>query len=299
MTAVDGVFSELLEAAKYEDTIIGTLQAWVLHHSPATWRDNSLGKSFPGTVAALRSIPQLWSRFLTTWLLGESKALPAAIAGLISFSFDDDVEMRFDTSIIDDLDAEGLLFLVRRMLGFFIDAKVLLSFTYSMLESKDARTRVYPLVRELIVGEIGYDYPDTTVTSLDRKIAESEDENKAFLEEVLVRLKAVISAERALPRLKELLPPAQLRRHYARARAEQMSSALRKARKESILYAIANKISVKAGNGTFSHGPGGYGQVAPMGSISHSIELPRREVLDPIGNDIRMRQFRLVTRGEQ
>jgi hypothetical protein len=35
-----------------------------------------------------------------------------------------------------------------------------------------------------------------------------------------------------------------------------------------------------------------------MSSISHSIEMPRREVFDPVGNAIRSLEFRLAKRGE-
>lgn len=297
-TAADGVFFDLLEAAGYEDVVLDTLQAWVARRPP-DWRDTTFANTFPRTISALRGIPALWSRFLTTWILSESKAHPAAIVGLASDVSDEGGTIRFDTAVIDELDAEGLVFLARRTLGFFIDANVLLSLTYSLLGSKDASTRIYPLVRALIVSEIGYDYPETTVKSLEHRITETEGEEKNFLENTLADLKAMIVAERGLPRLKALRPPAQLSRYYARARAEQMRGMLREASKASILYMIANKITIKAGNGTFSHNAGAYGDVTTMGAISHSIELPRREVLDPIGNEIRMRRFRTVTRGQQ
>ncbi|MNV13452.1 hypothetical protein D3C71_1040910 [compost metagenome] len=297
-TAADGVFSELLEATGYEDVVLDTLQAWVARRPPE-WRDTVFAKTFPRTISALRGIPALWSRILTTWILSESKAHPAAIVGLASDVSDEGGMIRFDTAVIDELDADGLVFLARRTLGFFIDANVLLSLTYSLFGSKDVSTRIYPLVRGLIVSEIGYDYPETTVKSLEHRIAETEGEEKDFLENTLAELKAFIDAERVLPRLKALRPPAQLSRYYAKARAEQMRGMLKEASKASILHMIANKITIKAGNGTFSHDAGGYGDVTTMGAISHSIELPRREVLDPIGNEIRMLRFRAATRGQQ
>ncbi|MBP0632387.1 hypothetical protein [Cupriavidus sp. AcVe19-1a] len=297
-TAADGVFSDLLEATGYEDAVADTLQAWVARRPP-DWRDTAFAKTFPQTISALRGIPALWSRFLTTWILSESKAHPAAIVGLASDVSDEGGTIRFDTAVIDELDAEGLVFLARRMLGFFIDANVLLNLTYSLLGAKDASNRIYALARGLIVSEIGYDYPETTVKSLEQRTAETEGEEKAFLEDTLAELKSIIDAERALPRLKALQPSAQLRRYYARARAEQMRGMLREASKASILHMIANTITIKAGNGSFSHNGGGYGDVTTMGAISHSIELPRREVLDPIGNEIRMLRFRAATRGQQ
>ncbi|MGR9585279.1 hypothetical protein [Pandoraea sputorum] len=297
-TAADGVFCNLIEATGYEDVVLDTLQAWVARRPP-DWRDTAFAKTFPRTISALRGIPILWSRFLTTWMLSESKSHPAALTGLVGDVSDEGGAIRFDTTVINELDAEGLVFLARRTLGFFIDADVQLSLTYSLLGSKDASTRIYPLVRALIVSEIGYDYPETTVKSLEHRIAETEGEEKSFLENTLGELKAIIDAERDLPRLKALRPQAQLRRYYAKARAEQMRGMLRDASKASIFHMIASKITIKAGNGMFSHNAGGYGDVTTMGEISHSIELPRREVLDPIGNEIRMRQFRSATRGQK
>lgn len=298
---VDGVFSELVEAPEHGEAVIRTLHAWVARQPRSTWHDTQLAESFPSTMATLRGAPDLWRRFLTTWLLSTSKAHPAAIAGLISLT-DEGALYRFDTAIIDELDAAGLGFLARRMLGFIIGADVLLSLTYSMLGSKEAPARVYPVARHLIIHEIGYDYPNTTMTSLEGRITEAQGEEKVFLEETLAALKGIVDNEHALPRLKELRPSAQLGRLYARARAEQMSSAFREASKGSILHVMANKITVKAGSGAFSHRDGGYDEAFKMGSISHSIEVPRREVLDPIGNAIRMLHLRSTsstTREEQ
>jgi hypothetical protein len=102
-----------------------------------------------------------------------------------------------------------------------------------------------------------------------------------------------------LPRRKEFRPPERLRREFARARARQMNQAFEEASKKSIWRQLATEIHIKAGRGTFQYQNETYGQTMRLGSISHSVEMPRREVFDPVGNAIRLLGFRVAKRGEQ
>lgn len=108
----------------------------------------------------------------------------------------------------------------------------------------------------------------------------------------------VVNAQSSLPMLNELRPPTRLHRLFARARAKQMNESVEEASKDSIWRQIATQITIKAGRGTFSYRDANYGPSMKLSSMSHSIELPRREAFDPIGNSIRHLGFRLAKRDE-
>jgi len=156
------------------------------------------------------------------------------------------------------------------------------------------------VLHALLVHEIGYDYPGSTVASC-KAAAETciSEEAKAFLARVVDSLEQIGAAFSDLPRLKELSPPLKLRRQFALARAKQMSDSVEQASKKSVWRQIATQIPIKAGRGTFNYRDASYGPSVQMSSISHSIEMPRREIFDPVGNAIRLWEFRLAKRGEE
>jgi hypothetical protein len=77
-----------------------------------------------------------------------------------------------------------------------------------------------------------------------------------------------------------------------------MDESFEVANEKSIFRQIATQITIKAGRGTFNFRDANYGPSMKLESISHSIELPRREAFDPIGNSIRHFGFRLAKRDE-
>ena len=120
--------------------------------------------------------------------------------------------------------------------------------------------------------------------------------HKEYLLKVAERIDEVANAQSSLPMLNELRAPTKLRRLFARARAKQMNESFEAANEKSIFRQIATQITIKAGRGTFSYRDANYGPSMKLSTMSHSIELPRREAFDPIGNSIRHFGFRLAKR---
>lgn len=218
---------------------------------------------------------------------------------LIGLSHHSEVELKLDKSLVDQLTPNDLLFLARRMLGYVHDRAQLTSLALSMLQSKDVEMRIYPVLRALLVEEIGYDYPGSTIKTL-RATAEttSSQIDKDFLLNAAEGIEQVVDAQNALPSVSELRPPTMLRRFFARARAKQMDASVKEANKKSFWRQVATEIPVKAGTGTFSYRDSNYGSSTKFSSMTHSIELPRREAFDPIGNSIRHIGFRVAKRGK-
>jgi hypothetical protein len=167
----------------------------------------------------------------------------------------------------------------------------------SMLDSRNAKDRIFPVLYEVLVSEIGYDYPASTIISCKAAAESCESSDiKVFLARVVEALEQIGKALSDLPRLKELRPSSRLRHQFALARAKQMSDSMEKASKNSLWRQIATRIPIKAGGGSFNYRNSSYGPSMQMSSVSHSIEMPRREVFDPVGNAIRSLEFRLAKR---
>ncbi len=297
---LDHAMAQLLSERANSPIVVSTLSNWVAKHGQKVPIDSETAELFDNTLRKLSSMEGPWSSLLTDWLLSDVVKHPAALAGMLTqISHHACTDLKLDKLRLDDLSVEDLLFLARRLLGYVHDRAQLTSLALSMLKSTEADRRIYPVLYALLVDEIGYDYPGSTVKAC-RTAAEdlAAGGHKEFLLQVAGAIDKLVEAQTNLPVRNELRPPTRLRRLFARARAKQMNESFETASENSIFRQIATQITIKAGRGTFSYRDATYGPSMKLASMSHSIELPRRETFDPIGNSIRHFGFRLAKREE-
>lgn len=297
---LDQAMSRLLSDPANASMVASTLKHWVAKHGHGLAIDSETANLFDDTIRNLCPLEASWASLVTDWLLSGEQEHPAALAGFLTqLSHHSCTELSLDKGRLDGLGTEDLLFLARRMLGYVYDREQLTSLALSMLLSNEPEKRIYPVLRALLIDEIGYDYPGSTSAAC-RKAAEaaSTGSQKDFLLMVADAIDQVVNAQTSLPRLNELRPPVRLRGLFARARAKQMNESFEEASQNSIWRQVATRITIKAGRGTFSYRDANYGPSTKLSSMSHSIELPRREAFDPIGNSIRHLGFRLAKRDD-
>lgn len=296
---LDHAMARLLSDPAKAPMVASALGKWVAKHGRKVAIDSETASLFDDTVRNLVPLEASWASLVTDWLLSGAQEHPAALAGFLTqLSYHLRTELGLDKGRLDGLATEDLLFLARRLLGYVHDRAQLTSLALSMLLSNEPEKRIYPVLRALLVDEIGYDYPGSTAAAC-RKASEtaSTGSHKEFLLMVAETIEQVANAQSSLPMLNELRPPTRLRRLFARARAKQMDESFEEASQDSIWRQVATHITIKAGRGTFSYRDANYGPSMKLSSMSHSIELPRREAFDPIGNSIRHLGFRLARRG--
>ena len=296
----DHAMSRLLSDPTNAPNITSLLRTWVTKHGRKVPIDSETANLFNDTLQKLVALKANWASLTTDWLLSDELEHPATLAGFLTeLSHHSFTELSLDKGRLDSLGTEDLLFLARRMLGYVHDRAQLTSLTLSMLLSNEPEKRIYPLLRALLVEEIGYDYPGSTAAECRKTAAiDTMCAHKEFLLTIAEAIDQVANAQSSLPMLNELRPPTKLHRLFARARAKQMNESFETASANSIFRQIANHITIKAGRGTFSYRDANYGPLMQFASMSHSIELPRRESFDPIGNSIRHLGFRLAKRDE-
>ena len=64
------------------------------------------------------------------------------------------------------------------------------------------------------------------------------------------------------------------------------------AQKKSVLMSLMHHIPVKFGGSFFTEMEGAFTEPTAMGTISHSFEFPRGEVIDPLGQQLRRIKWR-------
>lgn len=290
---LDFALSRLLQATPAEcDATLTFLLDWIEAQPFEGPNNRQFAKLFNMSAANILNSPSLLSRVVTQWLLEDSKAPAAAVAGLLSGArHNERFELSFDAQLLGGVPDSDLLYLARRLLGYIIDAEQLLSLALSMLSVPQAQRRVFPIMPSLLGDEIGYDYPDTTIRRL--QVAEQGAADPAvqtLLAEIRERIESDMARLDALPRLKELAPSPALRRAFHKERAKQMARAMADAQSKSILQQLVTTVHLKGGDRSFQYLPEVQTYTEPMQlkSMSVSFEMPRREALDPVGNAFRM-----------
>ena len=300
LDSFDYVLQQMIAEPEQQQLAISCLTEWVEENAKDVPRDKSAAELFDGTIGKIANRQELLSQVITDWLLSDARQLAAAAAGLLSFLWVRKLrDVEFSLSRLDGLEQGDLIFLVRRLLGFVTSEEHLLSLTMSLLKTINASTRTYRLVHALLVGELGKDYPSSTIEKLEAAINTTTDADLlALYSSVIKTINERIDELNALPRLVELRPSAALQRQFSKAQAKQMDAATEDAKKFSIMRQIATEIPIKAGIASFSFHDGGFTAPTHFQSISTSISLPQRYVTDAVGYNMRGLMFRIAKRGQ-
>lgn len=296
----DYVLSRLLSDDSHQDLVLSCLVEWITLNGKGGPHDDSLPEKFQMSTTELARSPTLLSRLITDWFLADNRKLASAAAGLLRYLHIRGLNKpKLSVEKLDSLQTTELLFLARRLLGFVFYDDHLLSLSMSFFQTADAPNRTFPILHAMLVDEIGYDYPISTIEAVEAaNAAEERPEFKAFYSDTIQAITSHMKALNDLPRLTELRPPPTLQRQFAKARAKQIHTAMMAERKKSILRQIVTEVPIKAGIGWFSFRDGAYTEPSYLKSISHSVELPRRSTLDTVGAELRLWSLSQATRDD-
>ncbi|MEJ1128181.1 hypothetical protein V9L20_11410 [Variovorax sp. CCNWLW225] len=302
LSELDYTLSTLLRpGSQHIDGVFGFFEGWVAAQPQAKGgRDGRFAEQFDQCANKILEQPHLSARMVTQWMLRDGLAFPSATAGVIS-RVDHrrgGSSLRFDPALLVTATESDLRFLGKRVLGFLIEVDHMLSLALSLLDVTDAKNRVHPMMRWLLLQEIGYDYPSTTAKQLRIHAGRTVDpETTTLLLDIAAELDAHLADLDDLPRLRELALPRAVRREFRKARAKQMENSMREGRKDSALAQLMSTVHIKAGESSFQYVQDEFSQPMHFTSHSISVELPRRESLDPVGNAYRMHTLRVAKRG--
>ncbi|MBE7421690.1 MAG: hypothetical protein HS110_04570 [Zoogloeaceae bacterium] len=297
---IDWVVSRLWKDSDKTVLLLGFLRTWILRHGGQNIREDETIERFDQTITAICERPQALQRLVTEWLIADEPQLTSACCGLISFLWVRGVrDLSFSRDILDEMDHQAIVHLARRMLGFVYSEEPLLSLTFSLLESRDAPKRTYPIVLTLLTKDVGRNYVEGTLKAITHRMDGAPDPLRSLLESARKELMAYQKALDDLPMLQELRGPIQLRRAIALRKAADMRKTMDAANEKSVFLKLVKQVPIKAGIGCFSVRDGKVGETSHFGSVSHSVTLPRRAIGDPVGYAIEGLLYRLSKRGDE
>lgn len=283
---------------KTQDRVLEFLNAWIGCQPIEVIQDKALEKLFGSTLHHIEESFVLLVRTVTAWLCHDDVRYAMVGSQVISHLHKPYLKpMTLDLASLDALRTDEIVFLVRRILGFIIDCDMQINLIFSLVRTRDAKTRTLGLVKEVLLEHVGYDYPYQTVDFLKlHQDSEPDEDIKAMCGEVMVQLKSGLDRSNSLPWLKELLPLSAKTHRFVRERGKQMNKAIDDVSKDSIWRQLTSHVILKAGRRTFQSMQGRYTQPMELKSLSHSITIPFSEISDPAGAALKRILFRTATK---
>jgi hypothetical protein len=125
----------------------------------------------------------------------------------------------------------------------------------------------------------------------------ADDTAKSRVEQVLAQNESYLEALRAVPLIKELQPSEHHRRIERLRMADQMWDAHKKAQSQSVLLNLVKRSVLLYGNRSLSFIKDEKDEFRPLEMdlkpFGVSLEMPRMELIDPVGLDFTLRVFRM------
>lgn len=236
------------------------------------------------------------SRVVVQWLL---LGTPSLCDGLANALQGHDLEgpplnLRAEHLAISSL---SQVFLCRKAIGwFFVKPTTAASILVSVLRICAADTALE--VQNLLVKTLLINYKG--VRDYLKGLA-PDDAAKARVDRALAENEEYLSALQAIPLFKELQPSEHQRRIERLRMSDQMRDAHKQAQSKSVFLSLVKHSVLLYGNHSLSFIKAGNGALRPMEMdlkpYRVSFEIPRMEIVDPVGLDYTLRVFRMERMG--
>lgn len=296
---LDYVLAGIVKSSTDPKSAVKFLEDWIVH-SDYPVNSGKMSKLFGSTFSAILENRKLLSYTLTAFFNHDNYRIHRAAADLVNYcNLMKIQELNLDKQFLKAMSPDDTVYICRKILGHVFEAKALRWLIYSVLDASPSTQRLRQLVENVMVDQIGKEYPTSTIEYLKLKSKTGPGKyRKLVASNALKKIRARERKLRALPRLEFLVPPTSQSRQVERASRASMSMTMNDVQKESPFLSVVTHIHLKYGNGSFSYINGSYTPVSKLSEFSTSIELPRSEISHSVLAALQRIEFRQVKRGE-
>ena len=274
----------------------------VLEEFASSSTSGNLTEVFDSSVSQLQEAhPEKLEAAITEWFASSDPELHGAAAELADHHFhatatEEQPVLALSKDILEGLAPEEVMNVLRRVVGYVSGSRPLASLVSSALRRDPCPDELRQFVADLLVGHVLYNYPKEAREYLDRRL--DADDVRPVEEEIVQKacdeIDAYFDELGELSTLKELSPPSTHLSQIRRARQQQQSKAMEKAREGSVFMSLVESVPLKYGNQFYRIGDEGPTEPAPLSKISSGFEIPRGELIDPVGQAHKRLHFRAV-----
>lgn len=293
----DWILSHMVENQQHE-LVQSCLKNWLNKNPGSGPIDRDFADTFQSTINKIKSDGNFLSEIITSWFLEDKQEILSGLASILNDLYISKMKIvLLHKPLVDDLNHDDLKLLIQHILGVVTNEDQLISLMLSLLNTKNAEKRTFGFLEEVFCREIGLDYPEHSIQELNAIVDKYKNKNVTNLcQSILSHIQEYLNCLSELPRIDELKPSQKISDAFTRARHKSIAQHMEMAEEKSVFSKLVTKIPIKAGRATFSYHNAQYSEISPLHSISHSITLPRRHVMDAVGYEISRLHYRLAKR---
>lgn len=284
------------------DLVINFLEQWQRNRNEnEVQSEQSIVNLFNSTFSKLfRNHKEQIEVLLTRWLNSEHNSLLLECRFIVReyrhkcrdiFSI-----FELSTSVLDKLSPKDYYYIAKKILGYIFEGKDQCSLVFSLLRSNKANKEVKDFISEIFRDRISYNYPGLTKEFLEIKVEDGNEVQKKMAGDLLTYLENKNESRRSLSYLNELQVSGEKRRKALKIRGKYYNKIYEESRKKSIFANVVTNISLKYGNKSITEWDQVIQPPSALGKLSTSVELPRGELIDPIGEQMLRIQFQQETK---
>lgn len=206
----------------------------------------------------------------------------------------------FNISSLLNANDIDIVFISRKILGYFINPKVILPLFLSLLVAKKKNEQIINFLKCCFIEYIGFNYPFTTIKYLEDVICDKklDKTSKVLLNEILEIIKEISRARTEKIKLNEFKPSRKdiYLLYKEEWRQNQIINEL--ADERSVLKLLSTKSYIKYGKAAFYHINGKTTESQPLKCFSYSMEEPYELHIDPVRLEEDSYNLKFAKRGE-
>ncbi len=299
---IDFILAEILKTACDWEFVESFLLKWVLGSDISSQRQVKFEKLIDSTLPVYMENKEKLSRLITNWFNHDDRKVHRIVAEVITFiSSHGVVDLKLDIEVIDKLNIDDIIYIIRKILGYVNNPSILCSLIYSLLEKKEGKDQVADLVIGVFKDHIGRKFPHKVIEFMKMQLTKdiSNGYKKAVADKIIECVESYMDIRKSLPRLKELYPSRQNSYLIVIEQKKEMSEVYEEVQKSSILSMLATKISLKCGRGSFGWYQDKYSAPTFLKSFSTSVDVPISEIAYPVSSAMERLGYQLAKRGDK
>ncbi|QSE96513.1 hypothetical protein [Fulvivirga lutea] len=226
-----------------------------------------------------------YSWFITDWLNKGELKFHLALEKLLLKSTEN-VNLNLD--YLKALNEVDLQYIICKMFAFVHNINQLKSMLNSFIELDIKDENTIEFLRK-ITFTIALDYPSLKEFLIDKKESTKGIKLK-FINALLEDIETYFKDYESITQLSEVRPSEQRMNLYWKAQQKVNTNIYEESKTKNEIFNLFNNVSLKSGGTWFSKFEGEYTKKGSLGHFSSQIEIPRKELIDPIGQT-RLRYF--------
>lgn len=261
--------------------------------------DAKLPETFPSTFRYLRtSARDHLEAAITRWLASGNRTMHRCAWQVVGgHDFESDADGRsplaLSATVLGELDEATIRLVLHRVMAYVVGGKPLSVLILSALRREPCSSALAAFITDALDRIVLYNYPGGASEYLNARLATPglPAAEAEVICAALERSETYFAALRAIPTISELRPPASRLAALQRARGKQTTAVMEAAQNRSVLLQLVRRVPLKYGRGFTFQRPGSAADPSPLHSFEYELEIPRGELIDPMGQTGRRLQW--------